>query len=306
MPVGLRHDDGMNSKNLLAYEFNRLENALPQRVQKSEILGFGHFGVVIGHPDLTVSKFLFRENDLLRFESNLHAFYHEARVLKAFAGLSDRTIEVPTLVSDVEEIYSDEYAATYRMTRIEGQNGGSHYNATSPELATLRGALTAKFHRTICPDLPMAPDKDGYDGRAILCIPNILSDKTNKALEKANSYLQEHKKPGLVHGDLGAHNTIFRDGKPVGLIDFSFTGIGCNQYADFCNVDDHDMEKYIGGYEVESGKTVDRYLIEATALSMSVLYLARMAEFYPDNIVDGVEHVNAYLNNLTYVTGFKP
>lgn len=294
--------------------FDDLVKDFPKRASGTRPLGIGYFGLVITRDDEnTVSKYIKRPDNPVDLEICLRGFYRETQILGLLRKANDVGISTPVLIGEPEELYSQRFAATYTMTKIDGVSASFQMDRRRKidfnKLYEESGALTARFHRIGHEGFPHIPNRQGYDGQNVPVVPNGLSDRTNKALEKVNSYLHEHKTAGLVHGDLGTHNFVYKNNLPVGIIDFAFTGYAENQMADFCLTYPAFLPAFIHGYERETGQNLNKNLIEATRLSFATNQLDIM---YKHSNVDInwasqlVENINGALNNLTYVTGFKP
>lgn len=293
--------------------FANLVKAFPDRTDNARPIGMGFFGIVIDHNDSTVSKFIRRDENLDNFEMYLQGFYREITILELLKAKLNPGINFPELVGHSEELYTNEFAATYRMTKIEGAASTTlldrRCKVDFSNVYQKAGAIAAKFHSIDSEGFPDIPNRNGYDGQSVTVVPGILSDRTNNALLKVNQYLQEHRTQGLVHGDLGFQNLIYKNNIPIGLVDFSFTGQANNQAADFCLIPENYLPDFIHGYEEQTGINLNRDLIRATRLGFSTNQLSMLRDPSPMNDkyrLDMIEQINVDLNKLTYVTGFKP
>lgn len=293
--------------------FDDLVSSFPEKTIGAKPIGMGYFGIVIAHDDNTVSKFIKRQDDIYGFEQALKGFYHEVQILDLFGRMSDVGVDIPKLVGEPEELYLNGFAATYKMTKVDGISGSFQMDRRRKidfnKLYEEVGALTARFHRIGSEGFPAIPYRHGFDGQKVPTVPNGLSDRLNRAIEKVDAYLQEHKTGGLVHGDLGVHNMMYNNYSPTGIIDFAYTGYAANQLADICLIYDYFLPYFTHGYEQEAGKKIDPNLIVATRLSYDT---NRLGYMYRDSMIDVtmagqlVEKITQGLNEMTYVTGFKP
>lgn len=304
-------------RDYLRNEFRKLQRALPDLAGDARLVASGSFGMVIEHPDKTLSKVFYgssRPDD--QQESILRNFYHETRTLAHFAAHPLDGIEMPVLIGEPEHIYHPGYLATYRMTRVGGANHSfdpdkakSHETPTSFErLYESAGIMLARFHRA-AKDMDFAnPNMHPHSSMHISTVPKLPA-RVNRALEKAEEFFQANQKPGVIHGDFHGGNILVQGGIATGLIDFSFTGPSSNLLADVWNGRGLYNSAFLRGYERESGEMIDPYMLDATSLAYTTHALRTgrgPSDYGPASDTLHLVVMNEALNRLVPVTGFKP
>lgn len=320
-------------KRQLQKAFRRACKNFPGLGRDVKPLGMGSFGLVVEHGDgRHLTKILHRP----RKNRDPHAFaersfQNEINVLRILTDHPLTSIQTPVLIEE-PEITDDNkrYLGRFKMTRIEG-NSQSFYmpEESMPAEETKKlhenaGRALAVLHREVA-TTPLQHYKRTFEdyGDKIEQIEN-LPDEINQALEKADNYLQAHKRSGFVHADFHAGNIIFNENRDVvGFVDFAFAGHNSNILIDFMNLNEKYREDFITAYEQESDMKIDRHMITATVLAMNTNYLVNLEKF--DDEVDKDEpdyekrkqrcekekvrmhgEIEKHLEQMSEITGYHP
>ena len=272
----------------LQLHFRKAAQAFPTLTAESTPLGFGGYGLVIDHHDGTVSKICFAATgaDHATF-GNTQCMNREIEALSLLHGHSFGSVHTPQLVEDPVILDDDEdYIGHYRMTKMEGQDvDWCHLLETDrPKTAQAyfqrMGKLVAAFHgftSSLTYNAPLRhstrdlPDHDDF-------LP-----ETRALVTQANSYLQAHKKPAVIHGDLRPANIMsVPNGRITSLYDFSWFGPSDNHLLEFKWMMDYcpkAMPHIIDGYQQASGITIDAPTLYLTDFRRSMVYMTNSLNY---------------------------
>lgn len=286
--------------------FTKVGGDLPQIAANTRPLGIGNFGIVLENADNTITKLAFRIENPNDHPDPLLMFKQEIAVLRHLRDHPIGDLETPVMIGEPLLMDHPDYLGAFTMTKL---SGGACFlpgqMQTYRPQAYSAGRLLAKFHRAMRGHV--FPETLGYGkemGAHIVHVPT-LSDQTNAALTIVDAYLQANKRPGIIHGDFHVGN-ILSDGENVtSLLDFSHTGRASNILTDMILMPNNHLDSLIAGYERESGEKI-RELAIATQLSYCTIAINKISADEPAKQLPGIIEINTHLNNLTYITGFKP
>ncbi|PJB70897.1 MAG: hypothetical protein CO093_06535 [Alphaproteobacteria bacterium CG_4_9_14_3_um_filter_47_13] len=141
-------------KNLqrLCKTFNEASLALPHIIGIARPIGTGTYGLVIEHPDQTLTKILFRPRSVERTKLCQTFFVNELKALKLLAAHPVQDLQTPHLIGDVKFLRHKDYLAAFRMTKVEGTPCYLlPHNYDSAEILKEQhekaGKALAKFHK---------------------------------------------------------------------------------------------------------------------------------------------------------------
>lgn len=217
-------------------------------------------------------------------------------------------LETPILLHEPALIDNKNYMAHYSMTRVSGDTHIWDLNENIPNrpLAKLygnAGKALAQFH-TAAENMPF--ERAPHFHSSQISTTRFFDKKTNEALIKADQYLQQHKIPGVIHGDYHGGNLMTDDQYNVtGLIDFSATGKSDNVLSDFLSVPARYLPDFIKAYEEQSGKTIAPDAVEVTKLSNWLTYLHSVVD-NPEAQENAITEIYDCLENLEHISGFRP
>ncbi len=296
----------------LLIAFNELRLSHPALMAGAEdILGKpGQYGFIADHKDGTVTKIFFRSPCPDAAEEALR---NELTSLKLFDSVSIGALQIPRLIDDVAYLDgNDDFFACYRMTKIEGQSASWKFfdQGFSPRRMESHfrelGELTAEFHLTASSLDDTWVCRHGPERGGIVVPLPQLDARTNEALQSCDLYLQQGKKPAIIHGDLHAGNILVDDdGKFTGIIDFGLTGPTENHLTDFQNISDRAFPHFKKGYEEASGTTIDPMMMTMTNVSK----WAEQVKYYghiPARLDESLKHLTRHLTEAAPVTGYVP
>ncbi len=274
----------------LQLHFKKAALAFPTLTADSSPLGFGGYGLVIDHHDGTVSKICFASTgaDHATFGST-QCMNREIEALSLLHGHCFGKVHTPQLVETpviLDEDEDEDYIGHYRMTKMEGldmdwcQMLETDRPKTAQGYFQHMGKLVAAFHgftsalpyqaplRHVTRDFP---DHDDF-------LP-----ETRDMVAQANSYLQAHKKPAVIHGDLRPSNIMSApNGCITSLYDFSWFGPADNHLLEFKWVMDYcpkAMPHIIDGYERASGTTIDPAALFLTDFRRVMVYMTNSLNY---------------------------
>lgn len=283
------------TKQEISAAFQKVSKALPAIVEGQAMVSMGTFGLVLAGETDVITKILFRHEEPYWNGLSLEHAGNEIAALSHFSKFPLKDIDTPVLLDEPKELDHAEYSAYYQMTRLRGASMSWHpENNSQREKARLwhdglrAGAALARFHRA-AKDIPASvftpanPIKHGHIHQ-IESLPQSIND----ALARADSYLQERKPMGIIHGDFHGGNIMVSDRRVTGLIDFGFTGYA-NLYYDFIKAKPYFMPALVEGYERETGAPVDRHLIAATMLGR---FVSRLSKLENDKPTEGLDNAN--------------
>jgi hypothetical protein len=277
--------------------FEMLRAEQPKLTAGREPLGGGAFGLVISGPDDTAVKVLWKpgENHPQRFWSE-QLFNREIAFFKAMENIPVRDIDIPRLVNEPTPLKSRHFMATYTMTRLSGQP--EYWQEASkpdpePYHRRLGGALSRLHEAFSRIDPVIRREFRSYDAARIVAVDG-LDDELNQRLQKADRYLQAHKRPGFIHGDFHAGNVmITKPGKPLGLFDFSFASYSDNFQADASRVLQFSPDyfpAFLKGYEEAGGEPHDALMAHLTALSGGTQFANQIVgQQWYDDVIKGIK-----------------
>lgn len=272
----------------------------------------GAFGVVVEHPDGSLTKFLIEgENDSQKQE-NRQLLENEIGVLGRLRAHLPREIAIPRILKEPEFLGHQKYMAAYTMTKVPGTAGQWYPEQETRDAVTLEktfenaGKALAVFHR--------AAAKIPLESMPVVrrCVSRIeqqagLGVEENAALAAADRYLTAHKKTGIVHGDYhGANMMVNARNEVTGMIDFSMTGVSGNHLLDFIGVPEKSMSPFVRGYERESGEKIDMNMVTLTSLALFTDRYSRLPPQIDEEKVLMKKVVDRHLRGLVPITGYTP
>ena len=290
--------------------FNKASLAFPELAKGATPLSMGMFGLVLEHEDTTITKIMFRPKDEYWFNLAKTHTENEITALRLFTEYPLEGVVTPSLIGEPTILDNQDYLGYYQISKLpgermwwypqEGQRSDSVWLKRGGEEA---GHLLAKFHRAALniPSELLMGGKSTKNGK--ISQVEMFSDETNRALAKADTYLQEHKIAGVIHGDFHGGNIMVNPNNEVtGVIDFGFTSQSENIFYDFMNAKEEFMPSLIHGYEQESGQNIDRHVITASLLGKWVDRFIKMSEGdLPDKKKAAITKIHGYLNDLAPV-----
>ena len=308
-------------KKKLESDWSNLQEAHADLVDGMHPLGSGNFGIVvttdeIDHADPAyVTKFMFRSSDPEQHTMRQNVAKTEINNLQILHNLSIPDIQLPTLITEPEELDSKDFTLTYSMTKIPGSPLLPWNPETTPQNAPdgftdqikNAGRALAAFHKAaaqIDPDgTKFAPP--GWESTEHIETVSELNRSANTALMIADTYFQAHKKSGVVHGDYHSGNIITGENNEItGLIDFANTHYSHNIYEDFINIPEPFVDTFIEGYTEESGTEFHAAMIPLTHLALQTHWITQ--ELDPERRQDALSNITENLGKISQITGYTP
>lgn len=299
----------MNSPTTdLRLHFKKAAQAFPALTAESTPIGFGGYGLVIDHHDGTVSKICFADEgaDHPIFGST-SCMKREIEALSLLQGHSFGCVHTPRLVEEPVIFDDDEdYIGHYRMTKMKGHDVDwcdileTDHPETAQNYFRHMGRLMAAFHKFTA-SLPcqaplrhitnMLPDHDEF------------TDETRAMIGCANNYLQTHKEPAVIHGDLRLANIMSApNGRITSLYDFSLFGAADNHLLEFKWLMDycpHAMPHVIDGYQQVSKKTIDMPALRLSDFRRHIVYMTNDLNYStPENRPEKITAINQKIQSV--------
>lgn len=292
-------------------QFRKFQREFPKEAAGSKLLSGGGHGLIIDHNDGSISKYFTAQSDIYQRERSYRLLHKETGVLGYLEEHPMDGIETPKLLDEPEPLYSKSFSARYRMTRINGNHEPYHIEKSREYYEGLYesiGSLLGKFHRAT-QDMPITAPVQELNFFKISHVEGAPKD-VNDALTKANDHLLENPFAGVIHGDFHRNNIMVQNGIATGIIDFSFSGRSDHLHHDFHRFlkSGHD-EAFLRGYREENPIDIPPHIADLTDLVYATQDLHTgfgFSTYAPENQTSQWETVNAALNNLISITGFKP
>jgi len=302
------------NKRFLTKKFNLLCKAFPGLTKDATALGVGVFSLVSEHTDGTVAKFLFRQPKQEWQEHANKSVRNEIACLKLLRTAALGKLYIPVLLTKPRRLNNKNFSSYYRMTKAPGQtedwaemlNDKGKLKQKARRYFQQAGWTLAHFHKATA-KLPTNKLANLWENEGTH-IPQVssLSNKANKALAKADEYLQARTKPGFVHGDFYGQNILSdKAGRITGLLDFARSGSCQNYLVDFRNVPNAALSCFINGYERKSGRKINADMVMMTKISGHASYINQLSERSPERD-ETMQELNACLAKVSHITGYKP
>lgn len=289
--------------------FKRVARENPSLFGDAYYMASGNYGAVVSHKDGTVSKLIHRKQNTQQQQWSERELQKEISNLQVLQNAGITGFQIPELLGEPIELQSPDFYASYRMTKISGNQATWENGVFSPKEVERyfrhTGEVLGEFHHKATSMkaewlFTHVPER----GANVMQVPS-LSPEVNNALSIANDYLQEHLISSVIHGDYHAGNILIDDKARVsGLIDFSQTGPCLNRLTDFVNLSPALRPDFIKGYEDAIQEKIDPDMIILTDLNM----WAGQAAYSEANTATyhhAVSEVYRALGKIEHITDYK-
>ena len=300
----------------LRTHFRKAAEAFPSLTADSSPIGFGSYGLVIDHHDGTVSKICFANTSADHpIFGHTQCMTHEIEALSLLHGHHFGSVHTPQLVeAPVILKDDDDYIGHYRMTKMQGHDVDwcqlleTDHPKTAQAYFQRVGKLMAAFHGFTASRHYQAPLRH---------VTNALPDhddflpETREMIVQANTYLQAHKKPAVIHGDLRPANIMSAsNGRITSLYDFSLFGPADNHLLEFKWMMDYcpkAIPHLIEGYQQASGTVIDIPALYLTDFRRSMVYMMNSLNYgaeenRPEKVATVNRKIQTALQSIAHMT----
>ena len=100
-----------------------------------------------------------------------------------------------------------------------------------------------------------------------------------QTVQACDQWLTENQRAGFAHADIAGQNIVIdKDNNITGILDFSFSGVYCNQMVDFRDMSGDFLSLAKEGYESTSDKEIDIAVVEMTQVQTLAGHISHLIQ----------------------------